>query len=235
MKLDTALEKKIAAAIRAENERGRILHEPSGKLSASNLGAPLQWQILRAYGVPDGEFDDYTLAKFKRGKDVEEWVCQYIEGDEQTKVEYRGVVGIMDKCTIPKDWDFPSVNEMPVEVKSVANAKFKRLLAQGEADRGHKLQGALYGLAIGSPSYAICYVASDDYRVRMMIYETSEMMADIDAIIDRFDAQKASGRVPAFEAVEKWQENEKYRRYPDWFSLTEEQATEKLQAFLATQ
>ena len=231
MKTDTYIDNLITKQILEQNDTERKAHVSSGKLSASMLGAPLQWQILKQYGVPERDIDDYTLRKFKRGKDVEAWVVKSLVLDTlstQAEVSYKGVIGYVDCLVDSLHFDFPC-GVVPLEVKSVSNAKFKRL-ERGGADHGHLLQGALYALALDKPSFAILYVASDDYRIKTWLYDTALFKEEIDAIIERYSTQLSKGTVPAFEAIEKWQADLKYCRYPDWMGLSEEEATSKLKA-----
>lgn len=229
MKLDSFLDRHIEHSLAADNMIERGNHKPSGKLSASALGDPLQWQILKSLAAEPREFDSYVLRKFLRGKQVEQWFLSAVPGiiepptkEKQEFVQYRDVVGYMDAFVDTSPWDFP-VGNAPLEVKSIANAKFKRLLMNGSPDRGHLLQGALYGLAKQTPHFVITYIASDDYRVRTYILNTLDYKEEVDRIIDRYERQKATGKIPVFEPEEKWQANPKYNRYNDWAELTQEE------------
>lgn len=225
MKIDYALDNLIAGQLKAQNDAEQANHKSSGKLSASMLGQPLQWQILKVLGVQGKKFDDYTLRKFKRGKDVENWVVSFIQGEAQKFVEYRNVVGYVDKIVDTKEWD-NSNGLMPLEIKSVTNMKFKRVDKEG-ADRGHKLQATLYALALGHERFGVCYIASDDYRVKVFVYDTSEMKKEVDEIIDQFNNQLKLKVVPVFEAKEKWQDDLKYNSFPLWAGLSEDELKEK--------
>ena|SRR3990167_6842873 len=205
----------------ADNKR-----EPSGKLSASKLYWPLQWQILGTQFGLKSNFDDYTLRKFQRGKDVEDWFVKQIEPKEKQKfLEYRGVIGFCDSIVDTANWG-TKVGIIPLEVKSVANAKFKRIEATG-ADKGHILQNAFYALALKTDYHAITYIASDDYRVLTSIHRTEESKKEIEKIIDEFDKAVEAKIIPVFQSREKWQENIKYNNFPDFAGLTEEQLAEK--------
>src|SRR3990167_10128237 len=97
MTIDTTLQSAITGKIREEYEKKSKEHTPSGKLSASCLGWPLQWQVLKYLQVPTTNYDDYTLAKFKRGEHVESFVKQYLSSHgSQIKVEYRNGIGYLD-------------------------------------------------------------------------------------------------------------------------------------------
>ena len=222
MRIDNYVDRKIGSALLAENEKERQDHKKSGKLSASQLGDPLQWQILKALGYETEAFDEYTLRKFKRGKDIEEWVMKYLEPIETQKfVEYRNTVGYIDAVCDTENWDF-KLGVIPVEVKSVANAKFKRIVKQGP-DRGHCLQASFYALATGKENAIVCYVASDDLRVHCYVIKTADFTDEIEKIITRFQEQLKSGEIPVFEAIEKWQADNKYCRYLEFRDKTKEQ------------
>lgn len=224
--IDYALDNIIKDALRGKDEEQKKNHKSSGKLSASMLGQPLQWQILKILGVPQREIDDYTLRKFQRGKDVEKWVLSFLNAKEQKFVEYRGVVGYVDAIVDASEWDCKD-GTIPLEVKSVANMKFKRLEKDDDADRSHKLQACLYALALGLPKFGVCYVASDDYRVKTLIYETKEIAPEVEKIISEFDEQIKKKVVPPLVTKEVWQENLKYNNYPLFAGLSEAELIEK--------
>jgi len=69
--IDNYIDNKISKKVVEENKQRELNHVSSGRLSASMLGEPLQWQILKIKGVKPKEIDEYTLRKFIRGKDVE--------------------------------------------------------------------------------------------------------------------------------------------------------------------
>lgn len=227
IKVSTTLDKIIGERISSKNALERASHKSSGKLSASSLNDPLQWQILHALGVEGKEIDNYTLRRFLRGKQVEDWYVSEINPiATQVFVEYRNCVGYIDAMVDTHDWDWPS-GTIPFEIKSVSNAKFKRIESQG-ADHGHKLQAGLYALSKGLPTFGISYVATDDYRIKTYLFETVDVQQEIDEIISRFDEARAWGHIPAFEPREPWQSNPEYCKYPDWMNVTTvEQADEK--------
>lgn len=228
MLIDNYIDRKIGETLSKENEEERKNHVSSGKLTASMLGEPLQWQILKVIGVEPKPIDEYTLRKFKRGKDIETWLMTHIGAIEtQKKVEYRDVVGIVDAVCDTKDWDFPK-GIIPVEIKSVSNAKFKRIVKAVAPDRGHCLQACLYALAIGCPHFAVSYVATDDLRVHTFILETEDWREKVDTIINRFEEQHSKAEVPVFIPEEKWQADLKYNKYPEWSNLTEEEIAQKI-------
>lgn len=244
----------IAEQVLAEERKNKENHVRSGHLSAGLLGNPLQWQILKVFGVSGENLDEYTLRKFVRGKKVEKDVLEWIkdsivEAGNEEKVVYRGVVGFYDAMIdtskswvspysgIKRSWDF-NKGVVPLEVKSATNSKYKRILEAGKPDRGHCLQGALYALGKQKDWFAVMYVASDDYRVHAFILPVADWKPEVDRIIDRFDRQLLTGRVPAFEPDEKWQGNSvtgkpsKYNPFPEFATMTEDEIEDKLQAMI---
>lgn len=224
MLIETHLDKEVSRVVRELNDAESLKHTPSGKLSAGSLMEPLQWQILKALGVGKPEFDDYTLRKFLRGKQVEEWLLSHTPSllKSQEFVEYRGVVGYVDAIVETDKYDH-NLGIIPHEIKSVTNAKFKRLMKTKEADSGHKLQGGLYALALGASHYAINYVATDDLRIATFIYPVADIKEEIDQIITDYDNQIEKQVIPIFEPRFSWQANKLYNKFPEWSELTEEE------------
>jgi len=212
MKINPEIQNIIAKKVVADNEE----REPSGRISASRLGWPLQWQMLWHYKIPQKAIDEYTLRKFQRGKDVEERVMKWIATTPsmmQMPVTYRGVVGVMDVMM-----------EYPIEVKSTANSAFKYKQKEGPS-RSHRLQGMFYAKAVKSDKFGVAYVASDDYRV--LCFE-EEVTNEVDEVIDRYNKQVDNGAVPVFVAEEKWQAMAEYNPYPEWMKLSEQEIAAKL-------
>lgn len=232
MKVDTYVDKCLTSALKKENDEKEAAYKGSGRLSASQLGWPLQWQILKSMGVQPPPPDAYTLRKFARGNHVEDWFIRYLPNliDKQQKVEYRGAAGKYDALVDTLGWDF-NVGVIPIEVKSVTNAKFRYIKQRKSSDRAHLLQGGFYALALNKPSFGIAYVASDDYRVRIHIHSVRDIERDINAIISKFDAQMSLGVVPIFEPEEDWQKNIKYNMYPEWSELSEDEIKSKLKKY----
>jgi hypothetical protein len=226
--IDYTLDREISINVIKKFDEDREAHTPSGKLSASILGNPLQWQILKVIGVPS-EFDEYVKRKLQRGKDVEDWVVKHIKGLEETQkeVSYRNVIGYVDALVDTKNYDNPC-GVVPHEIKSVANAKYKNIVRVEEADHSHCLQSSLYALALGTECSFIDYIASDDYRCLSFIVKTAHFKDEIDSIIDNFNLTIKQGIVPEFSAKEPWQSNPKYNSFPDFAGLSSEEATEKL-------
>lgn len=223
MKVDTYIDKKIEQNFVERNKKEQAEHISSGKLSAGMLNDPLQWQILKIMEVEPRPLDEYVLRKFFRGKQIEAWAIKEIPDIIETQkfVEYKNCVGYVDAIVDTKDWDF-KLGIIPAEVKSVANAKYKRIIQNG-ADKGHILQAGLYALAEKKEQFALIYIASDDLRIKVFIYETKDYKQEIDGIIDRFYKQLESGIVPVFSIREVWQKNLKYCRFPEFMELDEEQ------------
>jgi hypothetical protein len=232
MIIDQYIDNQIGIRLLEQNKKERENHKSSGKLSAGMLGKPLQWQILKMILPDSKEFDEYTLRKFLRGKQIEEWLITQIPAvvDKQKFVEYRECVGYVDVIVDTKDYNY-NFGIIPHEVKSVANAKFKRIIDENKADKSHKLQAGLYALALGKEHFAIDYVASDDLRVKTFVYDVLEVKSEIDEIIKVFYETLRSGIVPVFQPNEKWQENEKYQDFPEWSKLTQEQINEKIKNY----
>lgn len=221
MFIDTYADRIIGEKIKLENEIERQNHIASGKLTASMLGEPLQWQILKVLGVKPKEIDEYTLRKFKRGKDIETWFVDHISPlDKQKPVEYRSCVGVIDAVVDSDIWDCRK-GVIPIEVKSTSNAKFKRIVKGVKPDRGHVLQACFYALAEGKEWFAVSYVATDDLRVHTFVMSTADHKEEVERVIDRFKAQYNTGIIPAFVAEEKWQENIKYCKYPEFMTMPE--------------
>lgn len=214
-KVDPTIQKLIAEKVLAANAEYEA-REPSGRLSASRLGWPLQWQMLHKLKVKGKPIDEYTLRKFQRGHDVEDRIMRWLAPSPdkmQVPVNYRGVVGLADV-----------VLEIPVEVKSTTNMAFKHRQKEG-VSRGHKLQAELYAKALGYKMASVAYVASDDYRVLCFEFPVTD---EVDSVIDRYEAQVAHGTVPVFVAEEKWQAMTDYNPYPDFMKLDEQEIVQKL-------
>lgn len=212
MNVNPRIQEIIAAKVLAAAEE----REPSGRLSASRLGWPLQWQMLHYFKVPQKPIDEYTLRKFQRGKDVEERIMRWLAATPaqmQVPVTYRGVVGFADV-----------VLEYPIEIKSTTNMAFKYKQKEG-ISRGHGLQAELYALGLGFDKYAVAYVASDDYRV--LCFE-EPVTGAVDKVIDAYEKQVALGKIPTFVAEEKWHGMEDYNPYYEYQKLSEQEIATKL-------
>ncbi len=219
---DNYLDRLISENLAKAQEEESSTRTPSGKLSASKLYWPLQWQILSTQFGLKSSFDDYTLRKFKRGKDVEDWFMSQVNPVEKQKfLEYRGVIGYCDSIVDTKDWD-NNYGVIPLECKSITNMAFKWLDKEG-AKKGHIAQNALYALALKAKHHAISYIASDDYRIQTYILDTKDSKVEIDLIIDEFEKAVASKTIPKFEVREKWQADIKYNNFPEFAGMSEEE------------
>jgi len=235
--IDSFVNAYIDAELIRENKERDAKHTSSGKLSASMLYQPVRFQVLKTLGAPRKEFDAYTLAKFKRGRDVEEWYVEQLRGagvlvdpsrydNDKLKVDtlhsqpfviYRGCIGYIDSV-IDTDKMQAKKGIIPNEIKSVTNAKMRRVKKTG-IDWHYKIQACLYALAMDTEYYAVTIVSSEDLRSDMQIFRVSEMKRDVDhAISEYMKAMKNYKRdrsLPKFEANEhvKWTGNLKYAMY----------------------
>lgn len=207
------LAKIVTESLRAEELARSNDHVPSGKLSASDLGSPVQWQVLRYLGVPKRETDDYELGKFKRGRDVEDFLTGTIARistlkiEQQVKCEYRDCVGYLDVLLD---------NEEVIEVKSCVNMAFKHIEKEERAKYGHILQACYYAMALGKPDFSVVYVSADDYRILRFDYRTKNYMDKVNNAIDCFQTALKLKEIPKFVALETWQSLPQYNRYADW-------------------
>ena len=228
MIIDNYIDRVVGKKTLDDVKKKDAVHVRSGKLSASMLGDPLQWQVLKVLGVEGEPLDEYVVRKFLRGNHVESWIMQYLDADatvlndKQDFANYRGVNGYIDAMVNTAKWDFPK-GLIPVEIKSVANSKFSRIVGTASKpgngpDRGHCLQAVLYALSKGTEWCAVMYVAADDYRVQTFMIKVEDFKAEVDKIIDEFNEAMKSKIIPEFKCIEKWQENVKYNRYPEWMS-----------------
>ena len=218
------LKNAVNARLIADNELKEGDHKPSGKLSAGSLWNPLQHQILHSIGVPKEPLTAYTLAKFKRGNHVEDWLRSIMPNlvEKEKFVEYKNVVGYVDALIDMTDWNIPNVTgTIPHEIKSVANSQFKWI--KNGYKKGHALQATLYALALEKDWFVLDYVASDDYRILSFLVKTSEYAEEVSTLIDEYNDQKAKHTVPIFEAREKWQSNVKYNSYSEFMKLNEKE------------
>ena len=231
MILDNYLDKLIGQKILDRNTKERENHKSSGKLSASMLGQPLQWQILKIKGVPTKDIDEYALRKMLRGKQIEEWFIKEIGSqDSQNFAEYRGCIGYIDAILDTSNWFFPC-SIIPCEVKSVSNAKYKRILKEKKPQESHILQACFYALAKKTEQFAIVYIAADDLRINTWIFDTKEYASKVDQCIDEFNEAMAKNEVPVFVPKEDWQANVKYSNYPEWQELTQEEINLKIKQY----
>lgn len=229
MKQDNTIQNTIAANLIAENQAHEAAHVSSGKLSASKLGWPTQWQILNTLRVETAPLDEYTLRKFLRGRTVEDWLVTQVPDviTTQKSVEYRDTIGYVDIVVDTKNFE-NKLGIIPLEVKSITNAKFKTLEKINKPDEHHCLQACLYALAMAKDHFLISYVASDDLRVKTFVVKTTDYKDQVEAIIDEYKKALNSKIVPVFKSLYKWQESKIYNQYPDWMELTAEEIADKM-------
>ncbi|MEK6881938.1 MAG: hypothetical protein AABY22_20130 [Nanoarchaeota archaeon] len=212
--LDRLITEKL---IEQQEDRG-----PSGKLSASKLWWPLQWQILATQFGLKSHIDEYTMRKFQRGHDVEDWFIKQIQPKEKQKfLEYRGAIGYCDAIVDTEKWD-TNVGIIPLEVKSITNLAFK-WFDKESAKKGHIIQNAFYAIAYGSEYHAITYIASDDYRILTTIHKTKDVKDEIEKIIDEFEEAVKSKTIPLFMPREDWQKSLKYNNFPQFAGMNKEE------------
>ena len=227
---DNTIDKLVSKALVDATNTEKENRTPSGKLSASMLYMPVQWQVLKTIGVSQKPFDEYTLRKFKRGNHVEEWLISHMLNviEKQKFVEYKGAIGYVDAIVDSKGYEVEK-GIIPHEIKSVSNAKFKRITTAGSPDMGHIYQACFYAMAIDADYFAIDYVSTDDYRIETYVIATEKYKKQVDDAIKAFnDAMalyKATGTIPAFEAKEKWMANVQYNNYPTFVELSADEAS----------
>lgn len=234
--LDEQLRADIVAETRKTYEIEAAQHEPSGKLSAGQLGKPLLEQVLKVIGVPQKPVDDYALGLFRRGNSVEKEILELIQPDEvQKEAEYKDCIGFIDAIKNGRVIEIKSVkNSMVCYIDPENHTRQKnrttgKLEPQyGGVKRSHALQGALYALSEGKGEFTIIYVAADDLRTFPHVIQTAEMKPEVDKIINEVKHQLALGVLPKFEAKEDWQANAQYSGYPEWISLEPDDAMIKL-------
>lgn len=235
---DTWINTKIDEALIAENEERERLHEPSGKLSASMLYMPTLIQLYRTIGVPRKPFDAYALGKFKRGNDVEEWFAGQLSNakvlvERQKFVEYRGAIGYVDALVDSQQMFFKQ-GIIPHEIKSVTNAKLKRIGMTG-VDYHYQLQSCFYALALNSKYYAVDIVSAEDLRPNIYVFETKTMREEVEKAINKYEEAlvnwKSKHILPKFEPNEKvgWTSNPMYLPVePFWIEGTQQEIMQKL-------
>lgn len=236
--IDTSINQFINDYLVEENRKRDLEHEASGKLSASMLYQPVRFQVLKSIGAPRKAIDPYVLGKFKRGNDVEDWFVSMLKKqdcvtDTQKKVIYRDCIGFVDVEVDSNKLQFKK-GLMPHEVKSVTNAKVRRIKKTG-VDYHYKLQATLYALALKTDYYAVDIVSAEDLQVQINIFQTRELKADVDKIIS--DYQKAMENwqkeqiLPAFEPNPKvaWTANKAYAIFDEfWIDAPDDQVIAEL-------
>ena len=237
--LDNSINKFIDESLLAENARREAEHESSGKLSASMLYQPLRVQVLKTLGAPRKPLDAYVLGKFIRGNHVEDWYVSKLAEmgvlvEQQKKVEYRGDIGFVDAVVDSEKMLFKQ-GIMPHEVKSVTNAKLKRL-NKTEVDYHYKMQACFYAMAMDTQWYAVDIVSAEDLRPSVYVFKTQEMKADVDKAISAYQIAMenwAKDRtLPKFEANPKvmWTANTQYSMFDEfWLTAPDSEVIKKLE------
>lgn len=243
MKYIKDYEEKLYQTIRETPDE----YEETGQISGSKIAQPTLTAILTMLGI-EKKFDDYTLAKFMRGHDVEEkfivrvfnkpveigegghW--EYGDSDltwqYEMKDAYRGCTCSVDVLELPK-------TGMPIihEIKSVSKMKYDRVCGTGmrknqeaEPDHSHCLQVALYAMSYDKetgimPRCIIHYVNADDYRVSSFEIQAEDYVDELDQRIDAIYTAFAEHRLPAYIPYEAWQKG-KYNSFSELEKLSEE-------------
>jgi hypothetical protein len=236
---DNSIQLLIEKQLIADNAERDAKHESSGLLSASWLYQPVRFQVMKTIGVPRKTFEPYLLGKFKRGFDVEQWLVDHMEKagvllERQKEVNYRNVIGFIDAVVDSNKLMFKK-GAMCHEVKSVTNAKLKRIETSGEIDHHYKLQAGLYAIAMKSEYYAIDIISAEDLRVNTYIFQTKDIAPEIEQIITDYDKAletwKTMKRLPELVVNEKvkWAINPDYSPFPpEWLEKTDEQIVKEL-------
>lgn len=237
--LDNSINKFIDDSLLAENARREAEHEPSGKLSASMLYQPLRTQVLKSLGAPRKPLDAYVLGKFIRGNHVEDWYVTKLGEmgvlvEKQKMIEYRGAIGFAD-AVVDSDKMYFKQGVMPHEVKSVTNAKLKRL-GKTEVDYHYKMQACFYALGMGTEYFAVDIVSAEDLRPSIYIFKTQEMKSDVDKAISNYQIAMekwAKDRtLPKFEPNPKvmWTANLQYAMFDEfWMTAPDSDVIKKLE------
>lgn len=251
--IDTTINQYIDAELIRANAEREEAHEPSGRLSASMLYQPTRFQVLKTLGAPRKPFDAYTLAKFKRGQDVEDWFVTQLKGagvlvddktllkekyhlewDEKSKqprAMYREVIGFVDSV-IDTDQMQAHKGIIPNEIKSVTNAKMKNINRTG-IDWHYQIQACLYALAMGVNFYAVTIVSAEDLRAQTHIFHIDEMKQAVDHAIGEYmvamERWKRDRSLPRFAPNEhvKWTGNLKYAMFEEFWAEAPDSAVIK--------
>jgi hypothetical protein len=238
MIIDRSLQRHYDKMLLALNAEREATHEPSGKLSASMLYQPLRFQVLKTLGAPRRPMEAYVLGKFQRGDEVEKTVAK-VAGDlgilieQQMFVEYRGAVGYVDMVVDTGKAEFKH-GVMPWEVKSVTNAKLKRI-EKTEVDYHYQLQACFYAMALKSEYYGVVVASGEDNRMTTYVEPARKLKEDVDKAIDAYEeamkAWKTNMTLPPFEPNPKvaWTSNPAYAMYePFWFETDDATVIRKL-------
>lgn len=217
MIIDQSLNKQIEKLILEKEQAEEKI--ASNKLTASILGWALQWQVLKCLGIPQKEKEIYIIKKFIRGRQVENYLADLLSLEERQKeVEYQKVLGLLDGI-----YNFEKYGKIPVEIKSVANSKFRHIQKENKPDESHLLQAGLYALALKKDFFSIVYVASDDLRTIVFIEETKKIKNLVDGIIETVNFYLKNKIIPEFKPRYDWQLKDDYNPYPEFKNLSEKE------------
>jgi len=236
MIIDTYYQDLIDKQLIADNKAREAKHTSSGLLSASMLYQPLRFQVMKSIGIPTKKFEPYLLGKFKRGNDVEDWFVERMKKilvDTQVEVKYRGAIGYLDAILKSDKAQFKKGN-IPHEVKSVTNAKLKRI-TKTEVDYHFKLQACFYALGLKSEYYALDIISAEDLRVNTYIFQTRLLTSDVNKTIESYDKAmkdwKEKQILPKFEVNPKvpWTKNLAYAPFEEkYLKMTDKDLIKQL-------
>jgi hypothetical protein len=239
MIIDSFINQSIDKRLIEANESREENRTPSGKLSASMLYQPLRFQVLKTLGAPRKELDPYVLGKFKRGNDVEDWFVDEIEHaglliERQKEVWYKDVIGYAD-AMIDTDKMQCKLGVMPLEVKSVTNAKLRQLKKK-DVDYHWRLQATMYAMGMEMGHFALAVVSAEDLRPTVYVFKTRELSGDVEQAIARYNQalrEWENKRVlPAFEPHPevKWTQDLKYAMFePFWATAPDSEVIKRLE------
>lgn len=238
--IDTKINTFISESFIKDNQEREAKHEPSGKLTASTLYQPLRFQLLKFLGVPRRPIDAYALGKFKRGNDVEEWYVGMLDKmgvlvEAQKEVKYRDAIGFVDAVVDSDQLTFNG-GIMPHEVKSVTNAKLRRIGKQG-VDHHYKLQACFYAMALNSDFYAVDILSAEDLRPTIYVFETNELRQEIDDLIGKYHEALLKWNtlkaIPECNCHPKvpWTINPNYAMYDEfWMTASQKEILKQLES-----
>lgn len=222
-KFDQALIKKLVAQY---EER-----EPSGRMSATRLLWPTQWQVLWTLGVPPTKeafetgnptkMNTLKLRHFARGRQCEDWLEEIFPPIEaQVLVNYRDWVGYADR--IDSGDMFGVLDDLPVEVKSVKADKWYRMFIDKAGDGpqyDHVLQANFYAIGLKKKHFALLYLKSDTLETRCFVYDTDDYRKDVDKQIDLYEEALTLDTIPVFKAKVEYQKDSKYNIYSEYMNM----------------
>jgi hypothetical protein len=243
---------KIHEKLKDEEAAKQAAYTRSGLISGGKLGQPTLWAVLDILGVPR-DFDPYLLGKFRRGNDVEARAIDFLTGIDISQVEagatvsapetailtgdfiwqatagYRGGVGFVDLAQLA-----PSGNIFH-EVKSATKMAYDKVAATGRSKGNapepyyhHCIQLAYYCIGEGVTRGFLHYFNADDYRLTSFAINPLDYKEEIDKEIDDIESVFLSQQLPSFEAFLPYHKAYRHSTYPEWNSLTPQQATDKL-------